>query len=541
MDMEKQKLTRDVMLLFPPLGNHEHPHMGLPVLKAYLAHNGISGCYIRDYNAVIMNRMFVKLMTDNSDLFGVAGTDVYNNYIQARQIMKGNTPSDQLKAGMAMKIIAKYLRLAGIEICKQSFDPTSFYAIADELKKTELDSNPNPVLTYIRDEVLLDIKRRNPSVIGISVVFASQIYYSMVLCREIRKTLPDTKIFLGGPQASLFWKAFLNNDDFKNLFDVIVREQGELSTLKLLKFWLNKEGNISSVPNLAFYSDEQGIVLNEIIPSVAMDDVVRPDYGDMPLEMYAYSKLPHMLSRGCYWGRCKFCGYRGDKAHYIKTSVGKIVEDLKAMKEMYNIRIFHLMDDALPAKYLNEVAEEIIRQELDICYAAFLRTDPDFTFDVCKTLYKSGLRTVLFGFESANERVLKIMDKGMNLETAKNVLKNFADAGIMNTLSCIIGFPTETKTEAQETIDFLKENRHLYYEAYITPFRLMSDMVNCPDDFQIYDVDFLNPIRHDINGYVSLEYSYRSKQGMTAFEYMEMVKKARQVTETAPVGAIYFR
>lgn len=539
--MEKPKSTRDVLFLFPPLGNHEHPHMGLPVLKAYLTQNGMSDCYIRDYNVVIMNRMFEKLMIDNPELFGKAGTDIYNNYIQARQIMKGSTPSDQLKAGMAMKIISKYLRLAGIEICKQSFDPTSFYAIVNEFKNTDIISNSNPVLTYIHDEVMLDIKKHSPSVIGISVVFASQIYYSMVLCREIRKILPDTKIFLGGAQVSLFWKVFLNNDDFKELFDVLVRDQGELSALKLLKFWLNEEGEINSIPNLAFYSEKQGIVVNEIIPSVAMDEVTRPYYGDMPLDMYAYSKLPYMLSRGCYWGRCKFCGYRGDKTQYITASVDKIIDDLKAMKEMYNIRIFHLMDDALSAKYLNKVAEEIIRQKLDICFAAFLRTDPDFTPDVCKTLYKSGLRTVLFGFESANERVLKVMDKGMNLETAKNVLKNFTDAGIMNTLSCIIGFPTETMAEAQETIDFLQENKQLYYEAYITPFRLMSDIVNSPDEFQLYDVDLLNPIRHDINGYVSLEYSYRCKQGMTAFEYMEMVKKARQVTETAPIGAIYFR
>lgn len=290
MDMEKTELMCNVMLLFPPLGNHEHPHMGLPVLKAYLTHNGISGCYIRDYNVIIMNRMLVKLMTQNPELFGEAGTDIYNNYVQAKQIMKGNTPSDQLKAGMAMKIIAKYLRSAGIEICKQSFDPTSFYAIVEELKKTELSNNTNPVLAYIRDEVLVDIKERNPSAIGISVAFASQIYYSMILCREIRKILPNTKIFLGGAQVSLFWKAFLSNNDLRKLFDVIVREQGEISTLKLLKYWLNNEGDINSIPNLAFYSDVQGIVLNNTIPSVAMDDVVCPDYTDMPLELYAYPK-----------------------------------------------------------------------------------------------------------------------------------------------------------------------------------------------------------------------------------------------------------
>lgn len=68
------------------------------------------------------------------------------------------------------------------------------------------------------------------------------------------------------------------------------------------------------------------------------------------------------------------------------------------------------MDDAISAEFLYQVAEEIIIQKLDICYAAFLRTDSDFTLHICKTRYKSGLRTVLFWVETANKRVLDAMD-----------------------------------------------------------------------------------------------------------------------------------
>lgn len=539
--MGRKPSQGDILLLFPPLGNHEHPHMGLPVLKGFIVKNGFKDCTIRDYNVPIMNRMFTDLLAHKPDLFGSEQTDPLGNYYQSKQIMKGTTSSDKLKSGLAMNIISKYLRVAGIEICKQAFDPTSFYAVEAEYQKTDLQTSSNVILEYIREEVLPDIKKRRPSVIGISVVFASQIYYTMLLSKEIRSILPDTKLFLGGAQVSIFWKAFLHSQVFNKLFHVIVRDQGEIAVLKLLQYWLHGEGDFSEIPNLAYYSDEQGIVLHEMTSSVTMDNVARPDYSDMPLELYAYSKLPYMFSRGCYWGRCKFCGYRGEKTQYLKANVNKIIDDLRSMKEMYGIRIFHLMDDAISAEFLYQVAEEIIRQKLDICYAAFLRTDSDFTLDICKTLYKSGLRTVLFGFETANKRVLNAMDKGMSLKTATKVLKNFADAGIMNTLSCIIGFPTETKEEAQETIDFLEKNKHLYYEAFITPFRLMSSMVDSPEESQLYDIDLLNPIRHDINGYVSLEYSYRCKSGMTAFEYLDMVKKARQVTKTAPVGAVYFR
>lgn len=363
----------------------------------------------------------------------------------------------------------------------------------------------------------------------------------MLICQEIRKKAPHIKIFLGGPQVSLFYKAFLNNESFRPLFDVIIREQGETPILKLINMWLDNSLSAEAVPNLAYWDKTRGIITTQLIPSIEMCEVATPDFSDLDLDNYAYSKLPYMLTRGCYWGRCKFCGYRGEKTRYIKADIDKVIEDLKKMKEAYGIRIFHLMDDAISPGYLSRVARAILDAKLDICYAAFLRAEKGFDYETCKLLYRSGLKEVLFGFETANQRVLNAMDKGNNLETTVSVLRNFKKAGIMNDLSCIIGFPTETQSEAMDTIKFLQNNKDIYHRAYITPFRLMSDMIDNPEEFSIYDIDIYNPIRHDINGYISLEYSFRSKKGMSPFEYMNMVTIGREITGTKPYGSIYFR
>ncbi len=98
--MGRKPSQGDILLLFPPLGNHEHPHMGLPVLKGFIVKNGFKDCTIRDYNVPIMNRMFTDLLAHKPDLFGSEQTDPLGNYYQSKQIMKGTTSSDKLKSGV---------------------------------------------------------------------------------------------------------------------------------------------------------------------------------------------------------------------------------------------------------------------------------------------------------------------------------------------------------------------------------------------------------------------------------------------------------
>lgn len=531
-----------ILLVFAPLGNHEHPHLGLPLLKGYLLNHGISNCIVKDYNVVIMDRIIVDLMTGNrKTLFGKKDADVLKLYRGAKEIMRGRTSSDKLKSGWAMDFISNYLRIAGGCIGEISFDPISFRDIEKEFQRTDMISSDNAVINYIRDEVVEDILQNNPRVLGFSIVFASQIYYTLLICREIRKLKPDIKIVFGGPQVSLFWKAFTSSEVFAPYFDVIVREQGEAAILSLCNHWLKGIGSLESIPNIIYKDKSLTYKANPIGQNIDMDNVAVPDFRDMPLELYSYAKLPYMMTRGCYWGRCAFCGYRGSLNRYLTSSKEKIISDIKTLKERHNIRIYHLMDDAIDPIYLLDVANEIIKTDLDITYAAFLRTERAFTKKVCDVLYKSGLKAVLFGFESANQRVLDIMNKHMNLDTMTEVLLNFKNAGISNYLSCIIGFPTETRSEAYDTIRFLQERKDLYYKAYITPFRLLSDMEGCPENFSVDSIDFTNPMRHDRNGYVSLEYHYRVNEGMSIEESLEVMREARIKVNSVPPGPIFFR
>ena len=73
-------------------------------------------------------------------------------------------------------------------------------------------------------------------------------------------------------------------------------------------------------------------------------------------------------------------------------------------------------------------------------------------------IYRAGFLMLFFGLESANDRILSIIDKGCDQETERAVLQHSSEAGIWNHLYLFFGFPTEERSEAEDTIQFTIEN-----------------------------------------------------------------------------------
>jgi len=58
------------------------------------------------------------------------------------------------------------------------------------------------------------------------------------------------------------------------------------------------------------------------------------------------------------------------------------------------------------------------------------------------------------GIESANQRILDMIKKQLNKEIVRDTVKLISDAGIETVGFFMIGFPTETKDEMENTINF---------------------------------------------------------------------------------------
>lgn len=517
-----------VCLLNPPLSVHEFPHLALPLLKGYLQGRGIE-CITKDFNVEIMDQIIDEGMEKVQNYFydrdmKISLVDVRRRFHDARQVFW--TKDSFTKGERAQKLINTYLRIAGSNIFDICFKPDSLNAILKGYQNLDFEHDENKIIRYIRQDILPFVKKCDSKVVGISVPFTSQIFYALVLGREIKKMMPECKVVLGGPQISLFWKILTNHKEFRDSYDGLLCGMGELSLEAYIKAVYNNQ-KFDDVPNLVYFNEANELIVNKENKVGSMLEIPLPDFSDLPLEKYIYAKLPYQMSRGCYWSRCAFCSYRNNKG-YITKEVEQVADDFSLLEKKYGIHIFQFIDDAIRPDILSKFAETILQRNMKIRYDAYLRLDRGFTYEVCQLLGKSGLKNVLFGFESANQRMLNLMNKGNTPENMLSVLKNMKSAGIQSILSCLIGFPTETREEAWDSIRYLKEYREWYYWVYIVHFGLISDMCNSADTYGLYDIDYNNLIRYDDTGFTALGYPYKTSVGMTVEQALDVIKEGRE-------------
>ena len=70
---------------------------------------------------------------------------------------------------------------------------------------------------------------------------------------------------------------------------------------------------------------------------------------------------------------------------------------------------------------------------------------------------ENGLRLLLVGYESGNQRILDNIKKGVRLEQAREFTKNCKKLGIAIHGTFILGLPGETHQTVRETIEYAKE------------------------------------------------------------------------------------
>jgi radical SAM superfamily enzyme YgiQ (UPF0313 family) len=254
-------------------------------------------------------------------------------------------------------------------------------------------------------------------------------------------------------------------------FDTAVVYEGESAYLKLTEA-VKSDGDFSLLPNL-IYKDDRGIHTNKEVCSENLADIPPPDFDGLPLEKYFVPDLilPYLATRGCYWGRCTFCDhFQGYVEGFRTKQVDQITEEIKFLKEKYGTRFFHFTDESYPPALFQKLSRRLIETKLDIAWTTHMRFEESLLEEqVWKDAAESGCKYLHFGYESGNQRVLKLMDKATKLDAIETNLRMSSDAGIWNHLMGFFGFPGETEAEADDSKAFVEKN-----SAYVHSLGFMT-------------------------------------------------------------------
>ncbi|MBQ6420935.1 MAG: radical SAM protein [Clostridia bacterium] len=456
--------------------------------------------------------------------------------------------------GRAARVIAETENAVKVMKTKELFyDPEQYYrakdVLADALDILSLPWAParirldnfiaNPVFTYDFPDV--DFQCRNAAVnmflpyfekalagkdlsaydlIGLSVTDLSQIVPGLTLARLLKQKT-KAKICLGGnyifkiaPDIKKIPQIFTDYCDFLLIGD------GERTVVELAEY-LDGRRSVETVHSL-IYADADGVIREtETAPLLDLDAVAYPDFDGYDFGAYLTPEtvIPVQLGKGCYWGKCTFCDFYTGQQKFDMKHVTRAVDEVEYLSKKYGSPYFNFVDEAVPPAFYDKFAAEVLRRGLKIFFYSFARLEKAFKPEVLQNLYRAGARFFMWGYEAASERVMGLMNKGIDLSRREQILSDAVDAGLWNLCTFLLCYPTETPEELQATIDVIYNDR-LVDTCTPSNFALKKNAILKNDVSAAAITDF------QANGELHISYKYHS-----TVTTMEEIKRKRNSFE----------
>lgn len=320
------------------------------------------------------------------------------------------------------------------------------------------------------------------------------------ILKEIRTFYPDARTIIGGSMATCDYHACLLAG-----FNQVVVGEGEHAILKIMKG-----------------STEKVIKEPDIIN---LDEIPLPDRNAIDIHRYHYeidgkNSTNIITSRGCFWGRCRFCcQVWSRKTRY--RSPKNVIEELNVIKNMGFDGVMIADDEFFFEKHRDfEICKGL--ESLDMAYRCLTRSDL-IDDEVAEVASRTGCGEILLGIESGSSKILKTINKGVTKEQHEDAIKTLKDYGIKVKALFMIGLPGETRETVEETMLFIEKT-----QPDICEFTIYTPYPNTVfwDKPKGYDITFdKNRILNGGAWYKGMKgdyVSYVSTSGITAEEIVEI-------------------
>jgi len=274
----------------------------------------------------------------------------------------------------------------------------------------------------------------------------------------VRERWPHSRVVLGGAAVTNFHRTFRAHPELFTLVDGVVLGDGETALGEIVTR-LEQGRELAGVPNLLCR------VAGEVVAGPSHEEdlaaLPTPDYDGLPLAAYLVPEptLIVPVSRGCTWGRCGFCNFDALRCSYRERPVEQIATDLGTLQERHGATAFYLSGNTVRPATLARLADALLATGQSYRWVVELRLDRGHKAETFQAMYRAGCRSVLFGLESASQRVQDLMNKGYQVDWFPTILAAAAGAGLRVGIESFIGFPGETAAEAAQTARFLVEHR----------------------------------------------------------------------------------
>ncbi len=541
-----------VMLIFPPDWYPSEPYLSLPTLTAVLraaGHHVVQKdvnleMYDWYFSEDVLKRVLKKVPQQLDRLRKIAKRREMEEWEQDLQLALCDVTRDRIgelikKAERAKQVVrgeefydieqlewaintfrevtsAISLVYAPARICMPPMETDLSYKVfqSQEILDAVQDTQVNVYRDVFEHIVKPTIVAEQPDVIGISIVLQQQMFSSMTFCALIKEQFPHIHVTIGGNTVTRL-RDVLPASSLCAVFDTAVVYEGETAFVQLVEA-VGTGGDLAQVPNL-IYRDADGVHTSSLTYAEDMPALPPPDFDGLPLERYflPHRILPYLATRGCYWGRCEFCDHgEGYTAGYRTKKLDQITEEIRFLKDRYQTNLFHFTDESYPPALFRKLTRRLVEINMNIVWTTHMRFEKSLLDqDVWNDAAAAGCKYLHFGYESGNERVLKLMDKAVTTDVMERSLQLSAGVGIWNHVMGFFGFPGETREDALQSIQLLEEHKELVHSIGFGTFDLSrhTPVAKNPEKFGV--TPYINP-EWDL----ALDYYYTVRNGLSVEE-----------------------
>lgn len=288
------------------------------------------------------------------------------------------------------------------------------------------------------DDILMDLYEAGPDVVCFSC-YLWNIQYVEQIITELPKILPDTEIWLGGPEVSYDAPAMLGRYP---MVSGIMCGEGEETFRELAEYFHEEGKELHGIRGIVFRDWDGTVVRNESRPAM--------DLSSIP---FVYEKLENFRNRIIYYESSRGCPF---SCSYCLSSVDKCLRfrDIGLVKKELQFFIDHevpqvkFVDRTFNCRHDHAMAVWEYIREND-------RGKTNFHFEIAADLLneeelrlinsmRPGLIQLEIGIQSVNPRTIREICRRMDLDKVRSNTARIREAGnVHQHLDLIAGLPYE--------------------------------------------------------------------------------------------------
>lgn len=339
------------------------------------------------------------------------------------------------------------------------------------------------------------LARTEAQLFGFSSI-CSSYPLTLRLAAEAKRLHPRAYVVLGGPQATVV--DTLTLEAFPCV-DAIVRGEADWTLPRLIDAIDERREtpSLEQVDGITFRRNG-GVVRNPDAALIANLDMLPMPAFEMDPQIKYRKSVQLEIGRGCPYG-CTFCSTNEFfRRNSRLKSADVVLGHMKKLHERYGVTSFSLMHDmfTVDRKYVVEFAEALLESGSKYQWSCSARTDR-VDDELLALMERSGCVGIFFGVETGSSRLQRVINKGLDLGTAWEVIRSATAHRMKTAVALITGFPEEERDDLRDTIHFfVQATRFEYAEPQLS---LLAPLAGTPIEKKYRDLLRLDHIYSDMS------------------------------------------